>query len=127
KSISFMPALQLMRTDERTNQKAEMVLFLNGKQLGTIGNGEKKDFNIPAGFHKLSCRIDSSGSKNFSFQLKEGEVKTLVLSNNNDVNKFGPFGSGAIAIDLIVNGLLLVYYFVIGHNRYISIKELKGF
>lgn len=41
-----MPALQLMRTDERTNQKAEMVLFLNGKQLGTIGNGEKKDFNI---------------------------------------------------------------------------------
>jgi hypothetical protein len=45
-----MPALQLMRTDERTNQKAEMVLFLNGKQLGTIGNGEKKILISPQAF-----------------------------------------------------------------------------
>lgn len=122
-----MPTLQLIRTDERTNQKAEMVLFLNGKQLGTIGNGEKKSFEIPQGFHKLKARIDSSGSKSYSFKLKEDQLKTLVLSHNNDVNKFGAFAVGAIVVDLIINGLLLFYYFAIGHNRYIKIEELKGF
>ena len=119
-----MATLRLMRSDEKTNQKAEMSVFLDGKLLGTISNGTNEDFQVPSGKHKLKVKIDSAGSKTYTFDILENETKAFILSNNKNANTFGPFGSGAVLIDFIVNGIMLLYYFTIGQNRYIKIKSV---
>lgn len=119
-----MARLKLIRSEEKTNSLANMILILNGQSLAIIGNGEIKEFDVPAGRHKLKAKIDSYGSKNFLFSIVEKETKVFTLSNNK-ANEFGAFMSGSVIADFIVNAFLLFYYFTTGHNNYIIVKELK--
>lgn len=119
-----MATLKLKRTDEITNSKAKMVVLLNGAELAVLANGENKEIPIPAGLHTLKIKIDTQGSRRMRFRIAADETKTFVLSSNKEANVLGAFGTGTILLDLVVNGLLLLYYFTTGHNRYLKIQEL---
>ena len=118
-----MATLKLMRPPEKSYEHAAMNIFLNGTLLGLIGNGENKAFPIPAGSNKLKIKTGSFGSETYTFSTAPDETKVLVISNNKAANTFGPAGYGALIPDLIINGFLLLYYFTIGHNRYLTIQE----
>jgi hypothetical protein len=120
-----MATLKLMRPEEKVNRLAEMVVYLNGQPLGVLLNNEIKEFAIPAGQHKLKAKIDTQGSKVYRFSIVDAETKIFILSTDTEANKLAPFGSGAIFIDIIVNAFLLLYSITIGHNRYLTINELK--
>lgn len=119
-----MATLRLMRPDEKTNQLAEMDVYLNGKQLGSICNNEIKVFVVSAGKHRLKARIGSQGSKEYRFSIGDAENKTFVIATDNNANSPEPLVSGTL-VDFIVAPLQLLYYFIIGHNRYLTISESK--
>ena len=119
-----MATLRLMRPDENANRMAEMIVYLNGSPLGTIMNNESKYFDVPEGKHALKARIDSQGSKTFKFTVPADGTKALVISTDNEANSSQPLLSGTM-LDFVLAGIRLVYYFTIGHNRYLTITELK--
>lgn len=120
-----MAILKLMRPEEKVNRLAVMVVYLNGHPLGMLLNNETKEFAISAGQHKFKAKIDTQGSKVYRFSIVAAETKVFILSTDTEANRLTPFGSGTILIDIIVNAFLLLYSFTIGHNRYLTINELK--
>ena len=112
-----------MRPDEKANQLSEMVVYLNGKPLGTIMNNETKQFEIPAGKHSLEAKIDSQGSKVKKFTTTGTDNKVFVISTDNEANSPEPLIASGTFLDVIIGGLQLLYYFTIGHNRYLRIDE----
>lgn len=119
-----MPVLKLMRPDEKVNQLAEMVVYLNGKPLGCLYNNESKEFNIPAEQHTIKAKIDSQPGKVHIFNISPSQTKAFVIATDNDANKLEPVMSGTF-LDFIVVPLQILLYFIIGHNRYITVSELK--
>lgn len=119
-----MPTLRIMRPDERANHLAAMTIYLNGVLLSTIRNNEIKDFNLPAGKYRLKATMDSQGCKGYSFFLPNEENIELVIATDNKANNPEPLVSGTW-LDFVLVPLQLLYYFVIGHNRYLNISELK--
>lgn len=120
-----MAKLRLMRPDEKTNQQAEMVIYLNGKVLGTLGNNETKEFEVAEGCHKVKASIDTQGSKAHRFKIASSETKDFIISTNNEANSPEPLVGSSVLLDAIVSAGMLLYYFTIGHNRYLTISEIK--
>ena len=114
-----------MRPDEKSNQLAEMIVYLNDRLLGNISNNETKQFEIPAGKHRLKAKIESQGSKVHTFSIGESGAKVFVITTDNKANSPEPLLSGTF-LDIFIGGLLLLYYFTIGHNRYLTINELRA-
>lgn len=120
-----MAKLRLMRPDEKTNQGAEMTLYLDGKVLGTLGNNETKVFEVAEGSHKLKANIDTQGSKTHKFRIGSSETKDFIITTNNKANSPEPLVGSSVLLDAIVSAGMLLYYFTIGHNRYLTISEMK--
>jgi hypothetical protein len=118
--------LKLTRPPERAAEKTVMQVYINGNVAAQISNGETKEMEMSPGVHTIRLAAGSQGSKKYKLCLKENETKTLVLSTNNNVNRFGAFASGGILPDLAINGLMLLYYFTIGQNRYLKVSELSS-
>ena len=119
-----MPILKLMRPDEKVNQLAEMVVYLNGKPLGNLNYNESKEFNIPAGQHTLKAKMESQSSKVYFFNISPSQIRAYVIATDNEANKLEPLMSGTF-LDFIIIPLQILVYFLIGHNPYITISELK--
>jgi hypothetical protein len=119
-----MAILKLMRPDEKENRLAEMVVYLNGAPLGSLLNNESKEVDIAAGQHTLKAKIGSQGSKVYKFTITTSQTKAFVLVTEKGANNPEPLVSGTL-LDFIIVPLQLLYYFTIGHNRYLSISELK--
>jgi hypothetical protein len=117
-----MATLKLMRPDEQSNRSAAMVVFLNGQPLGSILNGETKIFDIPAGSYKLDAKIESQGSRTRKFSISSAGLKSFVISSAAKANAPEPLLSGSF-LDVFIGSLLLLYYFTVGHNRYLNIEE----
>ena len=119
-----MATLQLMRPDEKTNTLAEIVVYIDGKQLGSLRNNEIKVFVVPGGKYRLKAKIDGQGSKVYRFSITDSENKAFVIATDSEANSPEPLISGTW-LDFIVAPLQLLYYFIIGHNRHLTISELK--
>lgn len=120
-----MAKLRLMRPDEKTNQQAEMVIYLNEKVLGTLGNNETKEFDVAEGYHKVKASIDTQGSKTHKFRIGSRETKDFIISTNNKANSPESLVGSSVLLDVIVSAAMLLYYFTVGHNRYLTISEIK--
>lgn len=118
-----MTKIKLTRPPEKANSRTLIEVYLDHACMARVASGNTIEIEVTPGTHFLKLKADSQGSKKYNFNIMEGETKTFVLSTNNNVNKLGAFGSGGVVLDVIVNGLLLLYYFTTGHNRYLRVTE----
>ena len=44
-----MPKIKVIRTDKKTNRFQKVGLFLDGRKIGSIGTGERQEFDVPEG------------------------------------------------------------------------------
>lgn len=119
-----MAILKLSRPGEKVNQLEEMVVYLNGVIIGSIGNNQSREFEMPEGKHRLQAKIGSEGSKVYKFTIAQPQIKSLVIATNNEANNPEPLVSGSM-LDFIIAPLQLLYYFIVGQNRYLTVSELK--
>lgn len=73
--------LTVKRTDQYANKVRKIHLYLDGKKVYDIANGETKTFEIPAGTHHIYAKIDWCKTPAFTLNLAAGQEKTLELGS----------------------------------------------
>lgn len=75
-----MSKLIVNRRSEWTNRGRKIGLYLNEEKIGTIKNGETKEFQIEPGNYHLKAKIDWCGSQKHRFSIKENNSKVVELT-----------------------------------------------
>jgi len=133
-----MPALIISRKNEWMNRLRKIGVYLDGEKIGTVSNGETKEFQVSAGLHQLHTKIDWCGSRTIPFTIAENESKTFELSSFKKAVWLMPL----VAVLLIVNYLLqvtfrinstlwllvpvfliFIYFLTLGRKDYLELKE----
>lgn len=75
-----MSKLIVNRRSEYANRARAIGLYLDGKKIGTIKNGESKEFDLKPGNYELKAKIDWCGSQVNDFEIKEHEDTKIELT-----------------------------------------------
>jgi hypothetical protein len=108
-----MAKLIIKRTSDWTNIMRDLGIYLDGKKIGVIGNGELKEFDIEQGEHTLKSKIDWCGSETLNITVTDNENKKIELSGF----KLGKF---ILPIILIIS---VIYHLTLGRNKYLRFEE----
>lgn len=135
-----MSKIIIIRTSEYANRIRNFDVYSDGKKIGTIKEGETKEFNISPGQHSLITKIDWCSSQVLTFEILEGEVKAFRVGGFKNAKWLIPGAVVIMVLSLFVNFgfgfqylfyfaipvfLLLIYYLTIGKNRYLNLSEVK--
>ena len=77
-----MPNLTIHRKSHYVNYFRKVRLYLDGKFLYAIADGETNKFDVPPGEHALEAKIDWVSSNKISFDVKEGEQIKIELGSS---------------------------------------------
>jgi hypothetical protein len=110
-----MSKLIIDRKSEFANRGRKIALYLNKEKIGTIENGETKEFEIEPGHYKLHARIDWCGSQKQEITLKENEAKAVELTGF-------PKNKWVLPILIITQIILIILTYLIGINQYLIIS-----
>jgi hypothetical protein len=101
-----MAKIIIARKSEWNNKLREIGLYIDGAKVGTIRDGQTKEFEVEGGEHEVYAKIDWCGSQKVHIKTAEADRHTLSLGGFK-------YGSHMIPIILGLSVLyfLLVYYF----------------
>jgi len=136
-----MPKINVISKREWIMSRYDMKVYLDGKIMGYLPLGTRKEFDIPVGEHKLKAKLGFYGSRDFSFTVFNKDIRSFTISINKSFMvpililisvvaviqistaesfKKGDLYSG-ICSALVV--LVLAYFLFIGRNAYLKVKE----
>lgn len=133
-----MATIRLKRTSEYNNRMRDYKIFIDGQQVGTIANGETKDFPTTVGQHTITAKIDWCSSPKISIELKENQTSNLKVGGFKYGQILMPVGLGLTVLHFILSKfadfdntiflvaplfLLMVYYLTIGRKKYLTLEE----
>jgi len=73
-----MASIKIHRPNNFVGRLRAFSVYLNDKKIGTVSNGETKEFQISAGNHKIYCKQDFFNSPFiYSFSIEENQTKSL--------------------------------------------------
>jgi hypothetical protein len=131
-----MATIKIQRCTEYNNRRRDYKIFIDGKKVGTIADGETKDFVTSAGQHSIMVKIDWCSSPEISFDINDNNSKTFKVGGNWII----PIAGGVIVLYFILKifldidyalflllppVLLLFYYLTVGRKRYLTLNEIK--
>jgi len=134
-----MAVINIRRSSEYNNRARDYHLYLNDKKIGSIANGESKDFTIPSGGHKLVAKIDWCSSPEINFQINDAEEKKFITGGFKHGNWLMPAGGAVIAVHFILKYffainytiflvapffLTVVYYLTAGRKKYLTLSQV---
>lgn len=134
-----MATIRIRRTNDYMNLLRDYRLYIDGQKIGTIGNSQSKDFEIPAGQHSVIARIDWCSSQEISFEINENDSKTILVSSLKIGRWLLPLTTGIVALSLLLTGvfhyyitlflvlplfLIILYPLTIGRKNYLTLNEL---
>ena len=100
-----MAIIKIWRTSEHNNSGRYFRIFLNGKELGEIADGETKDFIASAGRHTITAKVDWCGSPDLAIDINDNETKTLKVGGFKETK------------------LLIFYFLTFGRKKYLTLEE----
>jgi len=133
-----MAKIILQRTSEYVNRMRDYKIYLDGLKIGTIANGETKQFEINTGQHSIIAKIDWCCSPEINTTFSENETKSLKVGGFKNGNWIMPVGLILIVIVLFLDKYfdnlwalllelppfaILVYYLTIGRRNYLTLTE----
>jgi len=134
-----MATIKIKRTNDYVNSLRDYRLFIDGQKIGTIGNNQIKEFDIPIGHHSLIAKIDWCSSPDFSFETNGNDSKILLLGGKRSWRWLMPLISISVVLSLLLKNvsyyisavlvlipfLYILYYLTIGRKNFLTIKELN--
>jgi hypothetical protein len=135
-----MATLKVIRTSEYNNKFRDFQIYVNGKKIGSIADGEEKLFEVTSGVHNIRAKIDWCSSPQISININQDDIKTLKVAGYKYGKWIMPASLCLIVLHLILSNFfdfpylqylifasfsLLVYYITIGKNQYLTISEDK--
>lgn len=136
-----MATITIERTNEFLNKMRDFKIFIDGSQVGTIANGETKDFPINGGPHYLTAKIDWCSSPDIAISLGDAETKKFKVGGFKTANWLIFLGLGILVLHLLLSEitqfnytvlllvpifLLLVYYLTLARKKYLTLTESKN-
>lgn len=137
-----MATLKIKRSSEWANRARHIGIYADGSRLGTIANGETKEFELPEGTHSLQAKIDWCASEKMAVKLTENEPKKIRLSGYKAGRYLLPISLVAIVayflLDWVFNiffwplwfvilpGLAVsIYYLSFGRKKYLRMEKIS--
>jgi hypothetical protein len=135
-----MATIRLKRTSEYNNRMRDFKIFIDGQQIGTIANGETKEFPTTAGPHIVTAKIDWCSSPDLSVDVNDNQTKTLKVGGFRSGQILMPIGFGLFVLHFILSKfadfdhtiffaalLLLIplYYLTFGRKKYLTLEEIN--
>ena len=135
-----MATIRLKRTSEYNNQIRDYKIFIDGQKVGTIANGETKDFPTTVGQHIITAKIDWCSSQDISLELRENQIINLKVGGFKYGHILMAIGLGLIVLHYILSKfanfdytiylivslfLLIAYYLTIGRKKYLTLEEVN--
>ena len=136
-----MAAIRIVRTNEYLNKLADYVIFIDGEKVGTLANGETREFATTDGRHMVNAKIDWCSSPEVIVEVSNGETVCLKVGGF----KYGQFlmriGRIFIVLDLVLMIFfdfywlnifavpvlfLLLYYVTWGRKKYLQLEKLSN-
>jgi hypothetical protein len=74
-----MATIKIQRKNEYINLLREYRLLIDGQKIGTIANGQLKEFELPSGQHTIIAKIDWCSSKEITFDLNDNDLKIFLV------------------------------------------------
>ncbi|NRT14659.1 hypothetical protein HNP99_001003 [Flavobacterium sp. 28A] len=133
-----MGKLNIQRTNEFNNRVRHYRIYIDNKKVGTIENGENKDFEIEEGKHVIEAKIDWCGSPKVHLEIKNGEIKSLKVGGFKYGKWLIPISLVFILLSFLLEYLydfeytiflvypvllLMVYYLTFGRNKYLTLTS----
>lgn len=138
-----MAKIKIKRSSEYNNKMRAIKILVDGKQIGTIADGEMKEFITSEGHHKIQAKIDWCGSPEILFDINNSETKYFKIESFGQKNKFINSIYLVLAITilhfilvktidfhytfilLLPSFILLLYHLTIGRKKYLTLKEMN--
>jgi hypothetical protein len=133
-----MATIKIQRTAEYNNRLRDYKIFIDGQNVGTIANGETKEFETNAAQHTITAKIDWCSSQDISIEVKENQTKILKVSGYKYGRFITPISIVIIVLHFILSKLtgigyfiylvapllfVHVYYMSIGRKKYLTLAE----
>lgn len=133
-----MASIIINRTSEYLNRLRNCDVYIDGKKVDTISNGETKEFNISAGQHSILIKIDWCSSQILLVDINDNETKSFKVGGFKNGNWLIPaalvilssissrlFDFNYLFYLIIPFFLSMVYYMTLGRKQYLTLKENK--
>lgn len=104
-----MATIKITRSDEYINRMRAIKVFANDKLIGTINNGETKEFALAPGAYNIKAKIDWCSSNTLSFTLNENDIKPVVLTSFSKLKT--------------ISGFTILYYLIFAPSKYLRLAE----
>jgi hypothetical protein len=129
-----MATIKITRTKEDNNRMRDYQLLIDGQKVGTIANGQTKEFEVPSGQHSIVAKIDWCSSPELSFD--SSDTKTFFVGGFKGGNWIMPISLGIIVLHIILKyfwgfdylmilfipaALPILYYMTFGRKNYLTL------
>lgn len=136
-----MARIILNRTSEYVNRLRNYNIYIDEKKIGTIANGETKEFPVTSGHHSIVTKIDWCSSRIITFDVKGDETKEFKVSGFKNAKWLMTAALIIIILSCTVNSkfgleylfyfvvpalFLLVYYLTVGRKRYLTLTAIES-
>jgi len=133
-----MATIKIIRTNDYVNALRDYRLFIDGQKIGTIGNNQIKEFDIPIGKHTIIAKIDWCSSPDFSFETNGKDSKILLLGGIRSWRWVMLLSTISVVLSpllknvsyyistvlVLIPFLYILYYLAIDRKNFLTIKEL---
>ena len=139
-----MSNVNVLRKNEPLLMYRRIEVYLDGKSTGYFPKGKSKEFDLPAGQHKLKAKTRWLGSKEMKFTVFNKESKSFIISTNKFLISYLAI-IALIDMYILIAGknylpehefvsifktiaglmflIIAIYFLTIGRNNYLTIKE----
>lgn len=132
-----MTAIKVKRSSEYINALRTFEVLIDGVLVGTIRNGETKEFPVSVGRHSVRVRVDWCSSQEVFVDVDEGQAVDLKVDGFRYSQVVIPIGLGILVlhiflflftdIDYVIYFLLpivllLFYYVSFGKKKYLTLN-----
>ncbi len=136
-----MAIIKIERTNEFLNRMRDYKIYIDGKEVGTIANGETKTFETNSGQHTLAAKIDWCASPEILININDAETKKFRVGGFKSANWLIFSGLGVLVLHFLLSEttginyiisllvpifLLLGYYLTLGRKKYLTLVEITS-
>jgi len=134
-----MATIKIKRSSEYTNKMRSIKILVDGKEIGTIADGETEEFTTSEGQHTIQAKIDWCGSPELLISLNPNDTKILEVSCLKYSKQLFGFISAVILLHFVLSFafnfyytavllfpvfFVLVYFLTFGRKKYLTLKEM---
>jgi len=143
-----MAKIRFQRTCEYINSKRDYKIYIDGQLIGTISNGETKEFETTTEQHTITAKIGWCNSPGISINTSDNITTKLKVGGGiKNVKWFRLFGVVLVVLYFILIlimefdhtrflllapiillapiSLLYIYYMTLGRKNYLTLNEVK--